>query len=271
MMTYLQKDKLDKEKEYRRRHENVGFTIRKVGIGDGVQFTSLPENYYRATGFKLVDISKPWYLDYNPYVLRDVEPSRVVELWNYPKIYEWSPPRKTVYMTNAEVHCSVFGVKEPSLISPRLYRYEDFPFELREAILFHPFGKSHGALPNQVIDHVLEKYSCTGKLVQIGLPSDDKIGIPFLETPTMWDLVRVISQARMLIGVDSGPSWIASCFHDIIVKKIRTKFQFGFCEPKDWVPLDIRNEHSFWDDQSLFKVYNCFEHDVGFTRSYNKL
>lgn len=268
MITSLQKAINEREALYK----NRGFTIRQVGIGDGIQFTSLPQNYFMETGHRLIDVSKPWYLDHNPYVIRDIEPTSVVELWNYPKIYEYVPPRSSVYMTNAEVHCSVFRIKTPKLIRPRLYRNEDYPFQKRETILFHPFGRSHGALPGFVIDHVLKKYSDENyNLYQIGLPSDPDLGIQRADTPTLPHLVEVISKARMFIGVDSGPAWIAACFPDVVVKKIRTKFQFGYCEPKDWVPLDVKNPHSYWDDQNLFKIYNCFDEDVGFTESYLKL
>lgn len=247
-----------------------GFTIRQVGIGDGVQFTSLPENYFRKTGQKLIDISKPWYLDSNPYVERDATPDEVKELWNYPKQYEWPKIREHSYLSNAEIHASVFGIVHPHLIRPRLYRYEHCPFEERESILFHPYGKSHGALPDEIIDHVLRKYKRTGRLRQIGLNTDPDLGIPKISTPTLWDLAYVISRARMFIGVDSGPSWIAACYPDVQIKKVRTKFQYGFCEPQDWSPLDVRNPHSFWDDRA-FQIYNTSEDDIGFTLSYKKL
>jgi hypothetical protein len=247
-----------------------GFTIRQVGIGDGVQFTSLPENYFRATGQRLVDISKSWYLDFNPYVDRETKPDEVKELWNYPTQYPWPKIRDTVYMSNAEIHASVFGVRNPPLIRPRLYRFEDFPFENRQLILFHPFGKSHVALPDYIIEHVVKKYSPTGRLIQIGLPSDPGIGIPKMETPDMWSLVKAISECQLFIGIDSGPSWIAACYPDITIKKIRVNFQYGYCEPKDWVPLDVKNSHSFWDDR-MFQMYNTFDDDVGFTLSWRKL
>lgn len=249
-------------------------TIRKVGIGDGVQFTSLPENYFRATGKKLIDVSKPWYFDHNPYVDREtpvesVDPKNVVELWNYPTKYPWPKVRDSVYMSNAEIHASVMGVKNPHLIRPRLYQYEECPFESREMILFHPYGKSHGAMPDEVIEHVLKKYK-NSNLYQIGLDTDPYLGIPKIKTETLWDLAFVISQARMLIGVDSGPSWVAACYPDVVIKKVRTKFQAGYCEPKDWVALDVKNPHSFWDDR-MFLIHNTTEDDVGFTQSYKKL
>lgn len=264
MITWGQKKKRDLEEK----HTGLGFSIRKVGIGDGIQFTSLPENFFRATGKKLIDVSRPWYLDYNPYVDRESEPKTVKELWNHPLIYPWPHIRDSVYLSNAEIHAGLYGLENPPLIRPRLYRFEDYPFRNRHKILFHPFGNSHGPLPDHVIKHVVNKYD----VYQIGLESDPFIPgvVKKLITPTLWDLVREISQCRMLIGVDSGPSWIAACFPDVVVKKIRVKFQYGYCEPKDWVPLDVKNCHSFWDDR-CFQIFNIFEDDVGFTYSYNKL
>lgn len=249
-----------------------GFTIRKVGIGDGVQYTSLPENYFRETGKKLIDISEPWYLDYNPYVQRGITTTadQVIELWNYPEAYPWPKIRDSVYLSNAEIHASVFGIKNTPLIRPRLYRFEDFPVEKREKILFHPVGKSHGQLPWQIIDHVIKKYKPTGRLYQIGLPGEVDLGIPKIETPTMWDLVKVISEARMFIGVDSGPSWIAACYPDVTIKKVRVHFQSGFHTPSSWVPLQIGHMHSFWDDRA-FQIFGPYEEDCGFTMSYRKL
>ncbi len=258
----IQKEKMNK---------NIGFTIRKVGIGDGIQFTSLPENFYHMTGEKLIDVSRPWYLDHNPFVIRDVEPEKTTELWNYPKLYDWPKIRDSIYLTNAEVHANVFGLRNPVLNRPRMYQFEDFPFYDRKSILFHPFGKSHGSLPDEVIDHVLKKYKNKTHLYQIGLSSEPDLGIKRIKTETMWDLVKVISECRMLIGVDSGPAWIASCFPDIVTKKIRVQFQKGYCEPQDWVPMDVKNEHSFWDDTTLFKIFNCTKKDLGFTRSYLEL
>lgn len=268
MISRLKKENLDLEESYK----DVGFTIRSTRIGDGIQFTSLPENYYNKTGKKLIDVSKHWYFNFNPYVLRHVEPKKTIELWNYPKVYDLPLLRKDkVYLSNSEIHASVLGVKNPTLIRPRLYAYEDhIPFSERTTILFHPFGISHGSLPNHVIKHVLQKYK--GKdLYQIGLPSDPDLGISRITSQDLWELASIISRARLFIGVDSGPSWIAACYPDVVVKKVRTLFQFGHTEPEDWVPLSANNPHSFWDDRGLFQIFNTFEEDVGFTYSYKKL
>lgn len=257
------------------KHPIIGISIKEnIGLGDKIQYSSVPENYFKSTGRKLVDVSKPWFFDYNPYVLRGVKPDKIVELWNFPTVDPWKNPRKfptdpPVYLCNAEVPAARLGVKT-YLNRPRLYRFEDFPFETREKILLHTHGKSHGAMPDHVIDHVIQKYGKLGTLFHIGLPSDPDIGIPKISTPTLWDLARVLSEARVFIGVDSGPSWVAACFPDVISKKVKLRYVAGQKELCDWVPLEIKNVHAHWDDRA-FQICNPTGDDVGFTSSYLRI
>jgi hypothetical protein len=250
-----------------------GITIRPyIGVGDSVQFSSLPENYFHSKNEKIIDVSKHWIFDHNPFVVRDLKPKNTIELWNFgPKQYEWPMPREDIpmYQSNAEIWSSIFNVR-PKLIRPRLYKFEDFPFHKREMILFHTHGKSHGALPDHVIDHVLKKYKPTKQLFHIGYPDDPDIGIPKIKTKNIWDLVKVISESKMLIGVDSGPAWIAACYPDIVLKKVRVRKVHGSKTMDEWIPLERENIHSHWDDRA-FLVFNTHEHDVGFTMSYKKL
>ncbi len=251
----------------------VGISIRPdIGIGDKMQFTSLPENYFRATGEKLIDVSKSWVFDHNPFVQRDVEASKVTELWNFgPKQYEWPKPRPapSVYTSNAEIWASLFGAKT-ILNRPRLYRFENVPFEERDYILLHTHGRSHGTMPDHIVDHVINKYKPTRKLYHVGLPSDPSYGLPKIATPTLWDLASLISRARMFIGVDSGPSWVAAAYPDVVIKKVRLKTVHGEKPLSEWVPLEMDNIHSHWDDR-LFQIYNASEDDVTFTASYKKI
>lgn len=251
----------------------LGISIReKTGVGDKVQFSSLPENYFRATGKKLIDVSRTWIFDHNPYVDRDTTPTKVIELWNWPKAFEWPrPPRDGVYLSNAEIWALRFGVPA-TLIRPRLYQFEDFPFAERRKIVFHAYGKSNGMMPDSIIEHVLKKYGPTGDLIQLCGPGDPPIvmGIPSYSPTSLWDCARFLSDARMFIGVDSGPSWIAACFPDIITKKVRIKFPDGEKEAKDWIPLEVDAHHSHWDDR-LFSIHNITEDDVGFMPSYKRL
>lgn len=246
-----------------------------IGVGDAIQYSSLPENYFTATGEKLFDISRPWFFDYNPYVERDLKGeklTKVTEMWNFsPRQYDWPVPQRSqaVYNSNAEIWSLVLGV-ETTLNRPRLYRYENFPFEERELILLHLDGRSHGMMPKHVIEHILGKYLPTGRLAQIGTNLEN-IGIPELlhiNTPTLWDLAEVVSKARMLICVDSGPSWVAACYPDVIIKKLRTKPSPETF--KTWTPLAVNNIHSHWDDR-CHQIFNPTEQDIGFTSSYRKI
>lgn len=246
-----------------------GISIRKnIAIGDALQFSSVPENYFRATGERLVDVSEHWFFDHNPYVARSVEPSRgVTELWNYGPTQRENPkPRTHVYLSNAEIGAATLNV--PVVLNrPRLYCFENFPIEERETVLVQTRGRSHGDMPENVMAHVRQKYkNC--KVYQVGLPDEPAIGFPRMITKDLWALAEVISECRLFIGMDSGPSWIAACYPDVVVKKIRTRP--NLTELMEWVPLEISNIHSHWDDR-MFQIFNCSEDDVGFTQSYQKL
>lgn len=256
---------------------SIGITIKsRIGIGDALQFSSLPENYFRATGERLIDLSQPWFFDHNPFVMRDSKqpPNKTVEMWNFsPKQWDWPHPRSEdepqVYQCNAEIWASLFKVPL-TLNRPRLYMYEDYAYEKRQTVLLHTMGKSHGEMPEHIIEHVFRKYrGC--KLVHIGLeaaPLIKKLGIECIVTPTMWDLAKVISEAKMLIGLDSGPAWIAACYPDVVVKKIRMKPTPEHF--KNWIPLNIGNIHSHWDDR-CHQIFNPTDVDIGFTSSYRKI
>jgi hypothetical protein len=166
----------------------------------------------------------------------------------------------------AERHASLFEA-EVFLKFPRLYRFEDFPFEKREMILFQTEGVSHGKMPRHIIEHVLKKYK-TMSMVHIGAGYDPGFDIPHINTPDVWELVKLVSECRMLIGMDSGPSWVAACYPDVIIKKVRTKPTPEHF--KTWVPLQIGNIHSHWDDRCA-QIYNPTEDDIGFTASYRRI
>lgn len=246
---------------------------RNIGVGDALQYSSVPENYFRTTGNKVIDVSQPWFFDHNPYVVRghQYRASKVIEMWNFsPTQYQWPNPRPTkaaVYLSNAEIWASVVGA-DVYLNRPRLYKFEEFPFLERRVIYLQTEGKSHGHLPDHIIQHVLEKYGQTGYLHHIG--PGNNYGLPSMGVrENLWDLADILSQARMLIGPDSGPAWIASCFPDVVVKKVRVKPNPPE-EFKKWIPLEQRNVHSHWDSREHM-VYNTSDHDIGFTWSYKRI
>ena len=243
-----------------------------IGLGDAVQFTSIPENYFREYGTKLLDIEKHFVFDHNPYVVRvnhEVVPTVNLNLWN---LHCLDTPisfrERTIYLCNAEAHSRHFKY-EVRLNRPRLYRFEEYPFSERKYVILHVKGKSHGPMPEHIVAHVREKY---GALVRwVGQPEDWNYGIPSpprIPTPTFWDLAETISKARMFIGMDSGPSWVAACYPDVQLKKIRS-----WPSPeklRNWVPLECCRLDSLWDDR-IALYYNQSEEDCGFTQSYRRL
>ncbi len=250
----------------------VGIRVGKtIGIGDAIQFTSVPENYFRHVGEKLADIEHNWVFDHNPYVIRNVQKVDVeIDLWrshclDVPKELNG----RKVLLSNAEAHARHFNY--PIVLNrPRLYKFEEFPFQDRTEITLHTTGRSHGRLPNHIVEHVLRKYK---KKVTWISPKDELWDYPFEQPETfqcgnMWDLVEKISKTRMFIGVDSGPSWIAQCFPDVVTKKVRLFPELNALH--SWVPLEWCRIGSHWDDRSS-GIYNISENDVGFTWSYKRL
>jgi len=249
----------------------IGFSLKKtIGIGDAIQFTSVPENYYKTFKKKLIDTNNHWVFDHNPYVEKKVKLlSKTVELWNYrdPQPIPTERPstnKDGVYLSLAERHASIFGAKVFNKF-PRLYIHEDYPFSKRTKILLQVEGKSHGKMPDKIIEHVLKKYKYCD-LYQICGGVDT--GLPKIETPDVWDLVKIISESRMIIGLDSGPSWIAACYPDVIIKKVRTKPRPDVF--RTWIPMQVGNIHSHWDDRTAI-IHNTTDDDIGMTASYKRI
>lgn len=235
-----------------------------IGIGDAIEFTSVPENYFRTFNEKLIDVEGHWVFDHNPYIVRTGTPDQVVPLWT--KCLHHKIEGTPCYSSLAHKCATMIGAKV-FLRHPRLYAFEGFPFHSRRMILLQVDGISHGRLPDHIIKHVLAKYASPW-LFQIGL-KDEKLGIPWLKTPTLWELADVIGQSRMVIGPDSGPIWIAACYPDVIAKKVRMKPSAEVLEK--WIPLAVDNVHAQWDDLQLMKCYNPTEDDVGFTSSFRRI
>lgn len=249
--------------------------LNQIGIGDAIQFSSIPENFYRHFGEMVVDEEKSWVFDHNPFVLRDCpKPEKTIELWtanNFDVPNDFNG--RNVAFSNAEIHSRHFGY-DLILNRPRLYYREDFEYSLRKKIVLHLKGRSHGQLPEHIVRHVIAKYQHCDLWI-MALPGEWTYSFPIPEsvgeyTPSgdLWSTVDFISTAKMFIGPDSGPSWIAQCYPDIVVKKVRL-----FPSVKalnDWVPLEWCRIGSYWDDRSAF-IYNPSEDDVGFTWSYRRI
>lgn len=69
--------------------------------------------------------------------------------------------------------------------------------------------------------------------------------------------------------VDSGPSWIAASYPDVITKIVRTKPH----PPElfeNFIPLEQRNIHAHWCSRERME-HNVSSNDVGHTFSYKRI
>jgi hypothetical protein len=138
----------------------LGVTLRGAnGIGDKLQFASFPENYFRNTGKRIVDLDCAWIFDHNPYVVRHEEPETVINLW----LLRWVVPgkeladkllnktvffskeiaeevlKKPIFSSIAERTATAFG-HTVYLRHPRLYRFED-ERTINSRVVIHTTGR----------------------------------------------------------------------------------------------------------------------------------
>jgi len=85
----------------------------------------------------------------------------------------------------------------------------------------------------------------------------------------IWDVVKIIAQAHLFIGVDSGPSWISACYPNIFRKKVLVQYPPEFLR-HSFVPMHLLIPHQHWHDPA-FMYFNRSPDDAGITYSYLKL
>ena len=241
------------------KYERLGIDIKDCpGIGDKIQFTSMPENYFKTFGKKMVDVNCEWVFDHNPFVIRGVEADSILKPWAQfhpsPKHYTW----RSLAERNAQyMKATVF------LRHPRLYRFEDLK---QTEIVVHTTGKSQGFMPEHVLSHIRKAYP---NAIQVGAKSDVTLGTHDWRGAEFWDVIKIIAQARVFIGVDSSLSWIAACYPKTWNKKLLAQYTDEE-KLENYTPMIPYAPHSHWHDTTA-SYYNVFERDVGFTYSYLKL
>lgn len=239
-----------------------GITLKNCrGIGDKIQFTSVPENYYLATGQKLVDVDRCWVFDYNPFVVRDVDADDVIDpaAVSMPILHFG----RTTFTSLAERNALMFGLIPARLKHPRLYRFEDAASS--GATVVHPCGVSQPSFSMDIVEHIRRVYPMT---VQVGAKDDPLWFSVDGRSDNIWDAVTHIARGSIFIGCDSGLSWIAACYPRVWNKKVL--MQFAPHQLDDYLPMRLHSPHTHWHD-SNFTYYNRFRFDSGITYSYLKL
>lgn len=241
--------------------QHIGIRVKtSPGLGDKMQFTSMPENYYWATGQKLIDVDRDWVFDFNPYVERDITPDVVIDLWHdYEMKY---PANRAFYTSLAERNAMFLGVPA-KLGHPRLYRFENEPIRYNTTIA--PFGRTNESLNSQILQHILKTRS---EVAQVGLINEPPIGADYdLRTNQIWEVVQAIASSREFIS-NSGLSLIAACYPRVWNKMVLT--QFSEETLKNYLGMECANHLTHWHDQR-FSYYNKFEYDIGISLSYLKI
>jgi hypothetical protein len=252
-----------------------------VGLGGVLVFSSFPENYYHNTGEKVIDLDRAWVFDHNPFVLRGYKPTQVVNLWSEPWPHTSRSSSKEFFNrpvlgSVAERTASIFN-HIAYLRHPRLYLYEDLP-TLDNRIVIHTTGKTFApsagedkekVLSKKIIGFIRKRYK-DHELIQVGSRGDMSANIIDCRgLKSIWETVKIIAQARMFIGVDSGPSWIAASYPRIFNKKILMQYSPEFLRTS-FIPMHSLLPHQHWFDTS-FMYFNRSENDAGITYSYLKI
>jgi len=261
----------------------IGFTCTNDGvlaakksgsnsIGDWVCLTSFPENFYKLTGDRIIDVDKTWVFDSNPYVNREDTAEQIID--TKPAWFRYGR-NSPVMMSFADSLMSLLGTdKLPWLRHPKFYRYEDEEI-IPTRIIFHPEGAQNKSTPRvlkySTIQYILEKYK-KFDICHVGGKDDASIGhgVHDCRGMDLWEVVELTSKAAIFIGVDSGPYHIAQAYPRINRKLIITEDQFKTDWPRDSYILDPKRDVTYWYDWDTM-FFNEFGIDVGITTSYLKI
>jgi hypothetical protein len=241
-----------------------GFTGFNSGIGDQVMTSSFPENFFKNYGIKLIDISKCWIFDHNPYTERDINAdvilnhlSTQIDIINKKTRYNWK--------SDAEELCYNFNLPKMFLRRPRLYKYED-SITQKDLVVVHTTGRTVGSMSDHVIEQIKKNYDGYD-IVQIGFDSDVQTPFKKLLNLNKWETAEIISKAAIFIGVNSGFYHIANCYPKVrkkIVLQELGKEQLEGFKPK------MQSISTEWYDYNI-EYFNTSEIDIGATNSYNIL
>lgn len=248
-----------------------------LGLGDQIQLTSFPENFYKNTGYKVIDLDNNFLFDNNPYIIRDAKPDLVLDIWSMTDtdktgiMYNekrWVPSiaEKLLFFTNKLLKINL----KTYLRHPRLYKYEDAE-RINNQICVHLTGISTGICPMYIAEQIRENYK-DFNIIQIGKKEDqhfnqfiDRRGLDF------WGSAKTISESIIFIGVSSSMMNLAFCYPRITKKIILTESDE---ERKDildnMMPMDPERGHYHWLDWG-FSFYNKTERDIGVSYSYLKI
>ena len=273
------------------------------GIGDLIVCSSLPENFYKLTGNKVLvdDYRAKWVFRYNPYVMFDCKSHDIQNIpmmieARYPDIVQKYIKDKNTFTISslAEwiMYCVGLDTDKAILRHPRLYIHEDLPQQSKK-LTVHTTGSNRALVGEVQVRHNLgedaerimsddvmkaihENYE-GWEIVQIGGEDDKPLGgnsIDLRGKLDMFDVAKEIATSQRFIGVVSGLMHMANAYPKVEKRIILMEFpDTTLKEGFQSVPLrpgEVRNRMFAWlDPNNTF--YNKYKEDAGITYSYLKL
>lgn len=247
----------------------IGIIVGGPGIGDKIQFSSLPENYFLNTGKKLYDLENCWVYDHNPFVIRgDRNVDEIVHLWGHQNSVNEREAR-------GEIKHSMFGISarvcegfnlDCHVRHPRLYQHEDMK-TVSKRIVVHTDGRSEGGIiPDHVIASIEHNYKGY-EIYQIGGKNDRPTSFRDAKGLGLWDTAGLIASSEMFIGVNSSMMNMANCYPK--VRKKIVVLQYGPEQLREFYPTN-HPKFTAWIDFNA-EYYNQYERDYGVTMSHKKI
>lgn len=254
----------------------VGFdwTGGRQKLGDFLSRTSLPENYYKNTGDKLINLGDSEFFRYNPFCIsaQEIHPntlSRVEKrsIWNYTIGNICNANCKTM----AHELCRNWGLEKVYKFGPDLYLHNELtPYP--KTIAVHTTGNNQGTIPIFVLNHIREVYK-DYLLIQIGGVFDIDAPFDIDRRGAKWEMTaKMIAESEIFIGPDSFCMWVAKCYGKVHKKLILVNKDRERCE--NFWPRGFGNEYpnnpfDTWVEVSDgLQIYNTFSENLGVTQSY---
>lgn len=241
--------------------------------GDLLAQTSLPENYFKNTGEKLIGMDNHHFFDYNPFVIqaRDVHPNtlnrvEVRDIWRYiaPNV-----GRDGNDKTMAHQKCRWWGLNKCYKTNPDIYLYHEFETnKFPRSICIAPQGQTNGCIPLFVLNFIREKYR-SHHLFQIGLKKDVDANVDFDRREIgFFESCKLIAECETMITVDSLPMWMCKMYPSTRLKIILANKSEEECEK--FMPIGFPNDDNHWSGwiECGAEYYNCFDQNMGITKSY---
>lgn len=238
------------------------------GMGDNIIMSSLPENFFKNTGNKLIGDKNNHIFKNNPFIDTESAPQRSFrqqEICDGGAYIVRTQKNIHPHFSIPFEHCQFFSLPKCYLRHSRLYIYEDLE-TIHNKVCVHTTGVSTGgSLSDKIIERIKNNYR-NYKIVQIGGKNDKKLN--FAEDKTglnIIDTAKEISESAIFIGLDSSNFHIANCY-----PKVRKKLIINYFSEEQFDLLSPLYKDAAWWDFNV-ETYNIYDYDIGCSMSYLKI